>query len=159
MTLFRRPQRKVPPLNTATLPDLIFVVLFFFMAVTHMREVTLRVSIQVPEGTELTKLTRKSAVTYVYVGKSVDPGGRGGGTRMQVNDKLADMETVVDYVTRERERMSPEDAQLMSVSIKADRDTEMGILADLRQALVKANIPRINYSAVKRDPGEAPAGK
>ncbi len=150
MTLFRRPKRKVPQLNTATLPDLIFVVLFFFMAVTHMREVTLKVKYQVPQGTELTKLTRKSAVTYVYVGKP-EISSFEDKTRIQVNDKLADIQDVVDYVTQERQRMSPEDAQMMSVSVKADRKAQMGILTDIKQALIKANVAHINYSATKKE--------
>ncbi len=146
MTLFRRPKREVPQLNTATLPDLIFVVLFFFMAVTHMREVTLKVKYRVPQGTELTKLTRKSAVTYIYIGKT----DQGGASRIQVNDKFADIPTVIDYVTQEREKMSPEDAQMMSVSVKADSETPMGIISQVRSGLIKANIPRINYSAMQK---------
>ncbi len=151
MTLIRRTKRNVPALTTATLPDLIFVVLFFFMAVTHMREVTLKVRYRVPEGTELTKLTKKSAVTYIYIGKPIgNVQGDKGDTRIQVNDKFADLPMVVDYVTEERDRMSPEDLQMMSVSVKADRDTEMGIISDVKQALTKANVVRVNYSALKK---------
>ncbi len=152
MSLFRRTQRSVPQLNTATLPDLIFVVLFFFMAVTHMREVTLKVKYRVPEGTELTKLTRKSAVTYIYIGKPVEENQSSGKaeTRIQINDKFADIPSVVDYVTEERGRMSPEDLQMMSVSVKADRSTEMGIISDVKEALTQANVLRVNYSAVQK---------
>lgn len=67
MSLFRQTRREVPMLNTASLPDLIFTVLFFFITVTHMREVTLKVRYRVPEGTELTKLVKKSAVTHIYM--------------------------------------------------------------------------------------------
>ncbi len=146
MTLIRRRKRDVPALTTATLPDLIFVVLFFFMAVTHMREVTLKVRYRVPEGTELTKLTKKSAVTYIYIGKPIEgmqmPAKSD--TRIQVNDKFADLSMVVDYVTEERDRMTPEDLQMMSVSVKADRDTEMGIISEGKQALTQANVSRVN---------------
>ncbi len=152
MTLIRRTRHDVPTLNTATLPDLIFVVLFFFMAVTHMREVTLKVRYRVPEGTELTKLTRKSAVTYIYIGKPIQSvqGTTASNTCIQVNDKFADLPMVVDYVTEERERMSPEDLQIMSVSVKADRDTEMGIISDVKQALTQTNVMRVNYSALQK---------
>ena len=63
MSFFRRQRREVPMLNTAALPDLIFTVLFFFITVTHMREVTLKVKYRVPEGTERTRPVKKSAVT------------------------------------------------------------------------------------------------
>lgn len=152
MSLFNRRRREVPMLNTAALPDLIFTVLFFFITVTHMREVTLKVKYRVPEGTELTKLVKKSAVTYIYIGKPADEMRNtvGNGTRIQLNDKYANVDDVTDYVAEERRRMSPEDARAMSVSIKADRETEMGIMSDVRQALRRAGALRINYSATQK---------
>ena len=152
MSFFRRTRREVPQLNTAALPDLIFTVLFFFITVTHMRQVTLKVKYRVPEGTELTRLVKKSAVTHIYIGKPTDEMSRvvGGGTRVQVNDKFADMAEVTDEVAAERNRRSPEDAQKMSESVKADRGTEMGIISDVRQALRRAGALRVNYSAVQK---------
>lgn len=152
MSFFNHVRHEVPQLNTAALPDLIFTVLFFFITVTHMREVTLKVKYQVPQGTELTRLVKKSAVTYIYIGKPTDGMRRavGGKTCIQLNDKIADVTAVTDYVVEERERMSPEDAQAMSVSIKADRGTEMGVISDVKQALRKAGALRVNYSAVKK---------
>lgn len=68
MSMFKRRKYEVPGLNAASLPDLIFTVLFFFMIVTHMQKVAVKVKYQVPQGTELTRLTKKSAVTYIYIG-------------------------------------------------------------------------------------------
>ncbi len=152
MSLFRTHRRQVPGLNTASLPDLIFTVLFFFMIVTHMRKVALKVKYQVPQGTELNRLTKKSTVTYIYIGRPTAEaqGAVGAGTRIQLNDKYADVADVADFVTAERNRMSPEDAQAMIVSIKADRQTDMGTITDVKQALRQANALRINYSAVSR---------
>lgn len=62
-------KRGMPELNTSSLPDLIFTMLFFFMIVTSMREVTLKVQFQVPQGTELEKLEKKSLVSFIYIGK------------------------------------------------------------------------------------------
>lgn len=152
MSFFRRTRREVPLLNTAALPDLIFTVLFFFITVTHMRQVTLKVKYRVPEGTELTRLVKKSAVIYIYIGKPTDEMSRvvGGDTRIQVNDKYVDADEVADYVASERDRMSPEDAQAMSISVKADRETEMGVISDVRHALMRVGALRVNYSAVQK---------
>lgn len=148
---FYRHRRKngVPGLNTASLPDLIFTVLFFFMIVTHMRKAIPKVTYQVPAGTELTRLTKKSAVAYIYIGKVTDAAGKKI-SRIQLNDKLTDVEDVMDYVVSERERMSPEDQQKMTVSIRADQQTEMGLITDVKQMLRKSNTLKINYSAVSR---------
>ncbi len=166
MSMFRRHRRHdVPALNTASLPDLIFTVLFFFMIVTHMRQVTLKVQYQVPAGTELTKLTKKSAVTYIYIGarseeqgarskeqgaRSKEQGARSGDSFIQMNDKLVSVDEIQDYVIAERNTMSPDDASAMTVSIKADRMVPVGIITDVKQSLRKANALRINYSAVSR---------
>lgn len=152
MSLFRRANHEVPGLNTASLPDLIFTVLFFFMIVTHMRKVTLKVKYRVPEGTELTRLTKKSAVTYIYIGRPSDRMGRQTSeqSRIQINDKYADVPDVTDYVSTERTNMQPEDARNMTVSVKADRHTPMGLITDVKQALRRANALKVNYSAVEK---------
>jgi len=149
MMNFRKKSHEVPGLNTSSLPDLIFSVLFFFMIVTHMRQVTLKVECRVPQGKNLTRLTKKSAVSYIYIGKPTKDlkGKYGDGTQIQLNDKFATAPEVMDYVTAEKKRMSPEDQRLMTVSIKADRDTKMGVITDVKQALRQAKALRINYSA------------
>lgn len=136
----------MPALNTSSLPDLIFTVLFFFMIVTHMRKVELKVKYQVPAGTELSRLTKKSTVTYIYIGRGV--GDSDTKMRVQLNDKLSEVSDIVDYIVEERKRMSPEDVGKMTVSIKADRQADMGLITDVKQALRQANALRINYSAV-----------
>jgi len=150
--LHNQRHNKVPGLNTSSLPDLIFTVLFFFIIVTQMRSVPVKVRYRVPAGTELTKLTKKSAVTYIYVGKPMKgmTGEKGKPVCIQLNDKYSDVSSVTDYVIEERSRMTPEDARIMSVSIKADRNTDMGTITDIKIALRQANVYRINYSAVNR---------
>lgn len=153
MSMFNRRRYEVPGLNTASLPDLIFSVLFFFMIVTHMQKVTVKVQFRTPQGTELTRLTKKTAVTYIYIGK---PEGNlqktlGTATRIQLNDKFGSLDDVVDYISAERERMSPEDQQQMTVSVKADRTTKMSIIDNVKQALRKAKAYRISYSATDKN--------
>lgn len=152
MSMFRRVSHEVPGLNTSSLPDLIFSVLFFFMIVTHMRKVTLKVEYQVPQGKELTRLTKKSAVSYIYIGKPVKPmkGKSKNETCIQLNDKFATPSEIMDYIAAEKQRMSAEDQRLMTVSIKADKHTKMGVVTDVKQALRQAKALRINYSAEEK---------
>ena len=145
MRIYRHKKGGGPQLNTASMPDLIFTVLFFFMIVTHMRKVTLKVEYQVPQGTELTRLTKKTAVSYVYIGKR--NGQKGADMQVQLNDKFAQVEDIAGYVAAERDRMSPADLPNMTVSIKADRSAPMGLITDVKQQLRRANALRINYSA------------
>ena len=132
----------------AALPDLIFTVLFFFMIVTHMREVTPKVRYEVPQGTEIDK-ERKAGLVFLFIGKPVDEEGRVAGdeTRIQLNDRYVTVAQIPEEIKKEREKMSEDERQHMTISIRADRDTEMGVINDVKQALRKAGALNINYSA------------
>lgn len=152
MSMFQRRKHEMPGLNTSSLPDLIFTVLFFFMIVTHMRQVTLKVAYRAPQGKQLTRLVKKSAVSYIYIGRPAKGMSTQGvpseqGVYVQLNDKLATPADVMDYVATEKDGMQPEDQKQMTVSIRADRDVPMGVVMDVKQALRQAKVTRVNYSA------------
>ena len=145
--------REMPELNTSSLPDLVFAILFFFMMVTTMREVSLKVQFRSPQATELQKLEKKSLVTFIYVGRPNSDELRtkmGNETRIQLNDQIAEISEVGNYIGQEKASMKEEDAPFMTTSIKADNDIGMGIITDLKQALREAYALKINYSAKKR---------
>jgi biopolymer transport protein ExbD len=153
MSRFRHQQkRSVPGLNLAAMPDLIFTVLFFFMIVTHMRQVTPRVRYEVPQGTELSRGVRKAGLVYIFIGKPVDKQGNllSDETRIQLNDRYVTVGQIGEEIRKERALMSEDDRQHMTVSIRADRDTDMGIISDVKTALRQAGALNINYSATKR---------
>ena len=151
MSRFRQTQREVPGLNMAAMPDLIFTVLFFFMIVTHMRVVTPLVHVETPQGTEVEK-ARKAGMVYLFIGKPVNAQGESVGNewRIQVNDHYVTLDELGQAIAAERAAMSEDDRQHMVVSIRADRNTEMGIISDVKQELRKAGALNINYSAVKK---------
>ena len=144
--------KEVPELNTSSLPDLIFSILFFFMMVTSMREVTLKVELNTPKGTEIEKLEKKSLVSYVYIGKPTKEfrSKMGLATRIQLNDDFAEVDAIGEYVYQERESMSERDKPFMKVSMKIDKDTQMGIVTDVKMALREAWALNIVYSGGKR---------
>ncbi|WP_277065055.1 biopolymer transporter ExbD [Prevotella aurantiaca] len=149
MSIYRRRKRSIPELNTASLPDLIFTILFFFMLVTHMRKTTVKVKYQVPQGTELTKLVKKSAISYVYIGVPLDGDNviSNDSLCLQLNDKIVDLKDVKSYLTRERTEMTPADKKQMSVSVRADKGTPMGMINDLKQSLRECNVLKVNFAA------------
>ena len=136
MAGFKRKERRgMPEMNTSSLPDLIFTILFFFMMVTTMREVTLKVKFTIPAGTELEKLEKKSGVSFIYVGPP--------------NDRYAKAREVMDFIAAERQGMTNQAEQV--ISIKADQQTQMGYITDIKEVLRKSWALRINYSATKRN--------
>ena len=149
MSIYRRRKHDIPELNTASLPDLIFTILFFFMLVTHMRKTTVKVKYQVPQGTELTKLVKKSAISYIYIGTPTDATGEALGDSMcvQLNDKIVDLKDIKGYLAKERQTMSAVDRKQMSASVRADKNTPMGMINNIKQSLRESNVLKVNFAA------------
>ena len=110
------------------------------------------VEFKVPKGTEIEKMTKKSLISYIYVGKPTRElrAKIGSGTQIQLNDKFASLYEVQDYIYQEREAMKEIDKPFMKVSLKVDKDTRMGIVTDIKQELRKAWALNLNYSAESR---------
>ena len=140
----------MPELNTSSLPDLIFTVLFFFMMVTSMREVEVKVQVKTPNGTtEIEKLERKSLVSHIYIGPPSKSyrAALGAAPRIQLNENFAEPEAIREFVIAERESMFEKDKPLMKMSLKIDKGVQMGIVTDVKQELRKAKALNIVYSA------------
>ncbi len=153
MSKFRKKgEKELPPISTSSLPDIVFMILFFFMVSTTMREVTYMVHIRVPEATELSKLEKKSVVSYIYVGEPLKQYQKtfGVAPHIQLNDEFASVEDIQDYVISEREAMPEEERPMMITSLKVDENTKMGIVNDIKQELRKAAALHINYSSRKK---------
>lgn len=138
----------MPGISTASLPDIVFMLLFFFMVATVMREVELNIQLELPEATEVKKLEKKSLVSYIYVGPPNRSFQEKFGTepRIQLNDQFARLADIDQYITSEREARSEHEIPMMLTSLKVDKDTKMGIITDIKQELRKSNALKINYS-------------
>ena len=138
-----------PKISTASLPDIIFMLLFFFMVSTVMRETTLKVEQVMPEASEVQKLERKNLVSYIYVGEPKKEYRAKYGTEaaLQPNDSFEPVDKIKDFVYAEKESRRPEERDALTFSIKGDKNAKMGIFIDIKQELRKANALKINYSA------------
>ncbi len=153
MAKFRKEGGKeVPALSTASLPDIVFMLLFFFMVSTTIREVSVMVDNGMPEARTATKLEKKSLVSNIYVGKPKEQyiGTYGSEPRIQLNDKFANLNEITSFVIAEQEARSEEDRNKITNNLKVDMFTKMGIITDLKQELRRANSLRVSYAARKK---------
>lgn len=147
MSKFKKKKKGMPGISTASLPDIVFMLLFFFMVSTTMRETDLKVRLQLPFATEVKKLERKSLVSYIYVGKVEGVGG----DKIQLNDRIADVKDVKYFIFAERETHSEDEIPLLTTSIKADIHSNVGTITDIKEELRNINALKINYSTRKGD--------
>ena len=155
MSKFRSEKGKgLQRINTASLPDIVFMLLFFFMVATTMRETEVQVQVKVPRATEVKKLEKKSLVSYIYIGRPIAHVAKMYGTEplIQLNDKLVNeegipYESIQDFVLFEREKLRESDKNKMVMSLRVDENIPMGKVDDVKQALRRARALIINYSA------------
>ena len=145
--------KEVGAISTASLPDVILRILFFFMISTTMREMTAKVTFTLPEASEVQKLEKKQLVSYILVGEPTPDLRAQFGTapRIQLNDSYQELPQILDFVASERDKLNEIDKAAMTISIRADKYTNMGVITDIKQELRKAEALKISYAATKAE--------
>ncbi|NCT17274.1 MAG: biopolymer transporter ExbD [Flavobacteriaceae bacterium CG_4_8_14_3_um_filter_34_10] len=138
----------LPQISTASLPDIVFMLLFFFMVVTVMRQNTLMIENKLPTANQLEKLEKKDLVIYIYAGKPSQRYQAQFGTeaRIQLNDKFADVKDIQAFILSERETKREELIPYLTTALKVDSETNMGLISDIKQELRKIDALKINYT-------------
>jgi len=144
---------ELPPVSTASLPDIVFMLLFFFMTVTVMKDSSLKVQNVLPNANEIKKLEKKDRVIYIYVGTPTQEYQKVFGTepKIQLNDKFANPTDVGDYILAERAKKSQELQNVLTTALKVDKDANMGLISDIKQELRKVNALKVNYTTYEGD--------
>ena len=145
-------KRETPGISSGSLSDIVFMLLFFFMVTTQMRENENKVMVKLPEATEAAKLERKDLASYIFVGPPTRnlQAQYGTNPRIQLNDSFKTIDDIRDFIAAERDSKNSElDRQLMTVSIKADENVRMGIITDIKQELRRCSALKIMYAARK----------
>ncbi len=147
----KKGDKSLPPISTASLPDVIFMILFFFMVSTTMRDQELLVRYTLPQATEVAKLEKKSLVSYIHIGPpSMAMQSKFGTTpKIQLNDSYRTTQDILEFVASERDKLSEQDKAAMTVCLKADVNTLMGVVTDVKQELRRATAYKISYAAQK----------
>lgn len=150
MSMFKKEGKKeVPAMSTASTSDIVFMFLFFFMVTTQLRSTENKVQVRIPFASESVKLERKDLSSYIHIGTPIRSlqAQYGNETRIQLNDSFRTTKDIRDFVAAERESMSEADRAFMTVCIRADQNTRMGIITDIKQELRRCSALKIMYTA------------
>lgn len=148
MSKFKKKTQASQDIPTSALPDIIFMLLFFFMVTTVLRETDLLVLQRIPKAEQLKKMEKKSLVSYIYIGKPKETGRYGSEPRVQVNDVLIEPTAIVQFVNQEKDKLSEAEREQITMALKVDREAKMGIVSDVQQQLREANALKVLYSSV-----------
>nr|WP_299345972.1 biopolymer transporter ExbD [Allomuricauda sp.] len=143
----------LPAVSTASLPDIVFMLLFFFMTVTTMKDSSLLVENTLPNASEIKKLEKKDRVIYIYVGKPTQEYQKVFGTepKIQLNDKFASVDEVGSFILAERAKKPQELQNVLTTAMKVDKNANMGLITDIKQQLRKVNALKVNYTTYEGD--------
>ncbi len=119
---------------TASLSDIIFILLLFFMVTTTLREFNILVKFKLPEAKAIEKIENKRLVSYLWVGSN---------KQIQINDAIVKMDEIQSVMFNKRVLMPN-----VIVSLRIDKNSDMGIVTDIQQQLRMADARRINYSTL-----------
>ena len=150
MAKFTKKKKKgMDEISTASLPDIVFMLLFFFMLVTVLKSEDPLVNVSTPTASELTNIEQKTLVKYINIGSPINKELYGDGPVLQLNDVIASVDDVQMWVSQKRGELAENEQSKMIVSMKVDRQVKMGIVTDVKQELRKANALKILYATGK----------
>jgi len=148
MSKFKKKTKAETNIPTSALPDIIFMLLFFFMVTTVLREQTILVEQKIPQATQLQKIQKKTLVSYLYIGKPKNASLYGSEPRLQANDALINTSDIVLWVNQQKDNLSEVERDQIWISLKADRDVKMGPISDIQFELREADARKLMYASV-----------
>lgn len=149
MSKFKKKADTKQEIPTSALPDIIFMLLFFFMVTTVLREVTINVKQRIPDATQLRKLQRKSLVSYLYIGEPKKVEQWGTEPRIQANDVFIEPKDVTLWVTQEKDKLDEVERDQITIAMKVDREAQRGLVSDVEFELRKANARKLLYTTLQ----------
>ncbi len=147
MAKFKKERKGQEQINTSALPDIIFMLLSFFMVTTVLREQDILVEQKIPQSTQLQKLQNKTLISYVFIGKPKNTGLYGSEPRVQANDVLISTPEIVQWVNQERDKLAEADRGSITISMKVDKDVKMGPISDVQTELRNADARKVLYAS------------
>jgi len=150
MAKFKKKNKASTTISVASLPDIVFMLLFFFMVTTVMREQDILVEQRLPQATQLQKLQKKTLISFLYIGEPRNTALYGTEPRIQANDALITPNDIVLWVNQEKDALSEAERDMITISLKVDREVKMGPVSDVQFELREADARRVLYASTQR---------
>ena len=150
MSKFRKKTKVKQDIPTSSMPDVVFMLLFFFMVTTELRKTAVDVMQRIPQATQLRKLQRKSLVTNLYIGEPKKSEQFGSEPKIQADDTFIEPGDIILWVNRKKDELPENEREQLTIAMKVDSEAKRGIIADVETELRKANARKILYSTLQK---------
>ncbi len=149
MSKFKKKTEVKQDIPTSSMPDVVFMLLFFFMVTTELRKTSIEVRQQIPRATQLRKLMRKGLVANLYIGEPTKVAQFGKEPKIQADDVFIDTKDIIRWVNEQKSKLDEIERDQLTVALKVDKDAKRGIISDVETELRKANARKLLYSALE----------
>lgn len=150
MSKFKKKAQVKQDIPTSSMPDVVFMLLFFFMVTTEMRETAIDVQQRIPQASQLRKLQRKTLVTNLFIGEPRKIEEFGKEARIQAEDVFIEPKDIILWVNRQKDLLAENERDQLTVALKVDSEAKRGIIADVETELRKANARKILYTSLQK---------
>jgi Biopolymer transport protein ExbD/TolR len=150
MSKFKKKAQVKQDIPTSSMPDVVFMLLFFFMVTTEMRETSIEVQQRIPQASQLRKLQRRTLVTNLFIGEPRKIEEFGKEARIQADDVFIEPKDIILWVTRQKDLLIEAERDQLTVALKVDNEAKRGIIADVETELRKANARKILYTSLQK---------
>jgi len=150
MSKFKKKTGTSQEIPTSALPDIIFMLLFFFMVTTVMRTDDLLITQKLPQASQLSKIEKKSLVSYIFIGTPKETTKYGTEPKIQANGVLMQPEDIALFVEQEKSKSPVSDRSKITMSMKISQGAKMGVITDVQEELKKANARKVLYASTKK---------
>lgn len=146
--IFRKKSKKQTEISTAALPDIVFLLLFFFMVSATIRPPEELLKTKLPQAESINKIDRQELICEINIGT---PKSREMGTepRITVENRFINMEEVSSWLITQRETLPEALKDQMIVLLRADESVQMGMISDVQEELKKVNARKILYRTLE----------
>ncbi|MFC1726787.1 ExbD/TolR family protein [candidate division KSB1 bacterium] len=118
--------------NLASMPDIVFLLLFFFMVSAVFKKVQ-GIPVVLPTAEKIQKIESRRHISYLFISIKED---------VIVDDMVVNLQTIPDLMYAK----VVENPQLLTL-MKIDKNVKMSIVHDVQSELRKGQCLRINYAA------------
>ncbi|MGE0771762.1 MAG: ExbD/TolR family protein [Cyclobacteriaceae bacterium] len=151
MSKFKKKTQVKQDIPTSSMPDVVFMLLFFFMVTTQLRETSIDVMQRIPQASQLRKLQRKTLVANLYIGEPKKTEQWGTEPKIQAEDVFIEPKDIILWVNREKDKLAENERDQLTVALKVDSEAKRGIIADIETELRKANARKLLYTTLQKD--------
>ena len=134
--------RKMPEVSAASLPDIVFMLLFFFMVSTVMQDEKPKVKVLRPTAQEVEKIEERDLCATILVGYTDDNNV----PQIQADDQMIEVNQVGRFIQEKRSNLPESLSPKFITIIKADKDLPMEIITQIKEELKKVQAFKIQYA-------------